>query len=272
MKFTKMNALGNDLIIINAIEEKIKQDYPELAKSLCRRKYGIGGDGIVILEKSSKADIKMVVYNPDGSESSMSINGAACAARYAFDHKMASKKGMTIETQKRVIKAVVEDDVVIYFREPILGSKEIPMLGDKDNVINEQLILKDRIVRVTALSLDNPHCVVFVDNLADYPFAEEGKIIENHESFPKRTNVEFVQVNNEDEITIRVWERGVGTTLSCGTGACAAAVAGVLNEKTKRNITVHMPGGDVKVEWDEKTNHIKITGSVDYNFRGEIDR
>ncbi len=272
MKFTKMNALGNDIIVINGIEEKIEKDYSELAIDLCRRKYGIGGDGIVIIEKSDKADVKMRVFNPDGSEGGISINGARCAAKYAFDHGMANKKGMTIEAQKRVMNAALEDEMVVDVGEPILDRKEIPMLGEGEKVVNEQLVLSDRIVRITALSLDNPHCVIFVDDLAEYAFEEEGKIIENHESFPKRTNVEFVQVNNEDEITIRVWERGVGTTLSCGTGACASVVAGVLNEKTNRNVTVHMAGGNVKVEWDEKTNHIKITGSVEYNFEGEVKR
>lgn len=269
MKFTKMNTLGNDFIIIN---ETVK-DPQQLAKDLCRRKFAIGGNGLIIIEKSQKVDFKVSNFNPDGTESELSINGSRCAAKYAFDKKIVKNKIMTIETKKRRIKAQInENNITINAGEPILTRKEIPMLGEGTEVINEQLVLKDRIVRITALSLDNPHCVIFTDNLEEYAFEEEGKLIEKNEQFPKRTNVEFIQIDNENEITMKVWERGVGTTLSCGTGACAACVAGVLNEKTKRDITVHTQGGDVEVEWEEKTNNIKITGPVEYNFSGEIKR
>lgn len=274
MKFTKMQVNGNDFIVLDGISEKILGDYPGLAKELTNRRLGIGSDGFVIILNSKKADILVKIFNPDGSEPWISSNDVLCASKYALDNKIVTKKKFKIETRARIVEVTVEnDELILDMGAPVLETKKIPAVINKEKMINEQLKLKDRIIRATCLSMGSPHCVIFVDKVASYPVEEEGPIIENHEGFPRRTNVEFVQVLNENEIRMRAWERGnVGEVLCSGTGSCAAAVAGVLNKKAGRKITAHSTGGELEVEWREKDNHVILKAKPQYIFKGEIER
>lgn len=274
MKFTKMQVNGNDFIVIDAINEKVPEDYSELAKELTNRKLGIGSDGFVVILKSDKADILVKIFNPDGSEPWISSNDILCASKYAFDNKIVANKKFKVETRARVVEVRVEnEELILDMGEPILETKKIPAVIDKEKMVNEQIKLKDRIIRATCLSMGSPHCVIFVDKVALHPVEEEGPLIEDHEGFPRRTNVEFIQVLDENEVQMRVWERGgVGEVLCSGTGACAVVVAGVLNKKTGRKLTVHSPGGDLDVEWRESDNHVILKAKPQYVFKGEIER
>lgn len=275
MKFVKIHGLGNDYIYINCLEEKVDEP-EELAEQLSKRHFGVGSDGLILVMESGKADFRMRIFNIDGSEAEMCGNGIRGFAKYVYDYGLTKKKKLSIETLAGIINAeIIETEnnkvklVKVDMGEPILEREKIPMLGKPGRVINERLKLRDRLVRATCLSMGNPHCVKLVGNLKT-DISEVGRKIENAECFPKRTNVEFVKVIDPDNVEMRVWERGVGETLACGTGACAAVVASVLNGKTGRNVTVHLRGGDLKIEWSEKNNHIYMTGPAEEAFRGEI--
>jgi diaminopimelate epimerase len=274
MKFVKIHGLGNDYIYVNCLEEEVDEP-EELAKQLSNRHFGVGSDGLILVMPSDKADFRMRIFNVDGSEAEMCGNGIRGFAKYVYDYGL-SKKKLRIETLAGIINLEIiktENNKVSLVKvdmgEPILEREKIPMLGKPGRVINERLKLKDRLVRGTCVSMGNPHCVIFVNNLK-LDIKEIGSRIEHADSFPRRTNVEFVQVLKKEEIKMRVWERGVGETLACGTGACAAVVASVLNRKTGRNVTVHLKGGELKIEWSEEDNHVYMTGPAEYVFRGEI--
>jgi len=256
MKFVKMHVAGNDLILLDTLSNSIPENYTDLAKQLCHRHFGVSADGIVLILKSDKADLKVSMINPDGSEPWVSANGVICASRYAIDTKLIEKSDFSVETKAKIVKVKVAEQITLDLGAPLLEAKQIPALFKKQKVVNEQLKLKDRIVRATCLSMGNPHCVIFVDDVDTYDVREEGRIIENHEEFPRRINVEFVQLINDKELKVRMWERGVGETMSFGTGACAAVVAGVLTKKTINKVDVHMPGGTVTVEYED---HVLMT-------------
>jgi diaminopimelate epimerase len=274
MKFSKMQGTGNDFIYIDALKKTINK--PEsLAVKMCDRHYGIGADGLILIMKSNKADFRMRIFNSDGSEAEMCGNGIRCFAKYVFDKGLILKKNLTVETLAGIqilelfLKNKRVDKVTVDMGEPILLRERIPMLGEPGMVIDEILQLDDSAkFNITSISMGNPHVVIFVEDIENFPVEKYGRMIENHSSFPKRTNAEFVQVVNEDEAIQRTWERGAGETLSCGTGASAVTVACILNKKTKRKIKIHLTGGELLTEWAEKDNHVYLTGPAVEVFDG----
>ncbi|MFC2174378.1 diaminopimelate epimerase [archaeon] len=267
MKFTKMHGAGNDFVVINAMEETLPADLNAFAKKIADRHFGVGCDQILLIDKSDSADFKMRILNHDGGEVEMCGNGIRCLARFAHERGLTDKKKITVETLGGIIKPeIVGDRVKVDMGEPRLQSKNWNFGMDK--VIAHELNVGERPFKVTLVSMGNPHCVVFADDLGfDLPVL--GPLFENHSSFPNRINTEFVKVLNEDEVEVRVWERGAGETLACGTGASAVGVACVLNNKTNRGITVHLAGGDLGIEWSED-NHVYMTGSAEFVFDGVI--
>lgn len=279
MKFTKMHGLGNDYVYINCFAEDLTGvDLPQLAVRLSDRHLGIGGDGIILIMPSETADFRMRMFNADGSEGKTCGNGLRCVSRYVYDHGLTDKNIFTIETLGGIVKTelILKDGrvaaVKIDMGEPRLRRAEIPMLGaDVSEVVSEPLDVCGCGFRVTCVSMGNPHCVIFVSDVEAVDVEGVGPFIENHEAFPEKTNVEFIEVLNDEEILFRVWERGSGITLACGTGACAAVVASVLNKLTGRKVTVHLPGGDLLIEWSEADNHVYMTGPATEVFSGDTN-
>ncbi len=274
MEFTKMQGLGNDFILVNCLEDNLPDDPGKISRKLCDRHFGIGADGLVLILPSGTADICMRIFNPDGSEPEMCGNAIRCFARYIYDHNIVSKKIIRVETMAGVIvpELILQGETVVSVKvdmgEPRLDRPLIPMEGPPGRVVNEPINIDGTIYNVTCVSVGNPHCVTFVDDVNAVPLAEIGPRIETLPLFPRKTNVEFVQVLNQGEVNMRVWERGAGETLACGTGACATGVACVLNSLTGRKITVHLAGGDLGIEWAED-NHVYMTGPAEYVFRGQ---
>jgi diaminopimelate epimerase len=277
LKFVKMHGAGNDFIVVDGTTEKIiEDDLPELSKRICDRHFGVGGDGLIIVLHSNVADFRMRIFNPDGSEAEMCGNGVRVFAKYIYDRKMHKDVVMTVETLAGIktleINATGDKakTVRVDMGEPRLLRFEIPMRGKPDvKVIGEPLRVAGKRIEITCVSMGNPHCVVFVDDVDHYPVGKMGPLIENHPKFPARTNVEFVEVINPSEMRVRTWERGVGETLACGTGACASVVAGSLNGKTLRKVTVHLRGGDLNIEWADN-NRLLMTGPAEEVFEGKL--
>lgn len=273
IKFTKMHGIGNDYIYIDARKDKIANP-KKLAIAMSKPHFGIGADGIILILDSTKADFQMRIFNADGSEAEMCGNGIRCFGKYVYEHKLTKKTEMTIETKaglKNLVLTITNGlvkQVTVDMGEPVLERNRIPMIGEKGTVIDERIEVEGVHFDITAVSIGNPHVVIYVEDVKNFPVTKYGPIIENHELFPKRTNVEFVQVINENEVIQRTWERGSGETLACGTGASAVTVAGLLTGKNKRNLTVHLTGGDLKIKWDQKTNHIFKTGPAVEVFSG----
>ncbi|GAB6152383.1 diaminopimelate epimerase [Desulfosporosinus burensis] len=276
MEFIKMHGLGNDFVFLDhfSVTPDGEVDYPELAKKLCHRQFGIGGDGLAVILPSQVADAKMRIFNPDGSEPEMCGNAIRCTARYVYDLGIVIHDPILVETLAGVLKlnlfiekAQVQG-VKVDMGEPILRSDLIPVLGQGEPVVGQSLEVLGETFLYTAVSMGNPHCVIFVDDFSTLDFDRVGPAIEKHSLFPRKTNVEFIQVNSPRELTMKVWERGAGPTLACGTGACASTVAAVLNQKTERAVTVHLPGGDLFIEWGSD-NHVYMTGPAAYAFKGE---
>ncbi len=277
MKFVKMHGAGNDFVVIDCARENIPEEsYPALAKHACDRHMGIGGDGIILVMPSRIANFKMRMFNPDGSEAEMCGNGIRVFAKYVYDRKMHSDVLLTVETlggiktlKLNTVGGKVQT-VRVDMGEPRLLRSEIPMKGEGgEKVIAEPLKVAGKKIEITCVSMGNPHCVTFVDKVDEYPVEKIGPQIENHPSFPQRTNVEFVEVLNKNEIKMRVWERGAGETLACGTGACASAVASILNDKVSRKVTVHLLGGDLFIEW-LGDNKVYMTGPAEEVFEGKV--
>lgn len=277
IEFSKYQATGNDFIMINDLDKRIRISSQLVAK-LCDRHFGIGADGLILIRPSEKCSFAMVYYNADGSLAEMCGNGIKCLAKYVYDHSLTPKSDLLIETAAgdREISLIKESEVVVDIRvdmgSPRFSRKEIPMLGDvvEAEVINQPLTIKETTLQVTCLSVGNPHCVIFVEDTESVAVRKVGPIIEKLPVFPEKINVEFVQVLGPREIRVRVWERGVGETLACGTGACASVVASFRNNLTARKATVHLKGGDLKVEWSEN-NHIYLTGPAEEVFRGVVE-
>lgn len=274
MKFTKMQGLGNDFILVNCLNEQLTGEYEAIARKLCDRHYGIGADGLILILPSETADIRMRIFNSDGSEPEMCGNGIRCFARFVYEGDIVIKPTMRVETLAGVIipEIILEGDRVVSVRvnmgEPRLERNIIPMTGPAGRVVNEPLVVGDRTYNVTCISMGNPHCITFVSDVEEVAITTIGPKMENHQVFPRRTNVEFIQVLNRNEVNMRVWERGAGETLACGTGACATGVACILNNLTDRTVTVHLTGGDLLIEWAEN-NHVYMTGPAEYVFQGE---
>jgi len=278
--FVKMHGLGNDFILIDCLSKPVGDlsFLSYLAKRLCNRNFGIGADGLMLILPSSKADLRMRIFNYDGSEAQMCGNGIRCFAKYAYENKLLSKNKFTVETLAGIIipELTITNNKILGVKvnmgTPKLRRREIPMNGkDTLTVVNETLKIKpEQTFKITCVSMGNPHCITFVNDVQSISVDEIGPKIENHPLFPEKTNVEFIQVLNKQEINFRVWERGVGETLACGTGACAALVAAVLNKKTDRKATIHLPGGDLDIQWADD-GHVYMTGPAELVFRGEME-
>ncbi|ABO50221.1 diaminopimelate epimerase [Desulforamulus reducens MI-1] len=275
MYFTKVHGLGNDFILVNAgTGQGFTDDCSTLAKEVCDRKFGIGADGLVLLYDSGVADVRMKIVNSDGSEAEMCGNAIRCVAKYLYDHGIIKKDEIKVETLAGIIvPQIIQQEgsvkaVRVDMGEPRVERAEIPMIGPPGQVIGEELAVNGKVYLVTAVSMGNPHCIIFVPDLEDISLTQVGPQIEVHPAFPKKTNVEFVQVLGPNEVRMVVWERGAGPTMACGTGACAVAVAGVLNGFTERMVTVHLPGGSLMIEWAEN-GRIYMTGPATEVFSGE---
>jgi len=272
-----MQGAGNDFLVVDGAKEQIPEEsLPGVARRACDRHFGIGGDGLILVLPSRVANFRMRIFNSDGSEAEMCGNGIRCFAKYVFDRKMGQDVVMTVETLAGIktlkLNAVggKVQTVRVDMGEPRLLRSEIPMRGPENTkVISEPLKVGGKKIEVTCVSMGNPHCVTFVDDVEHYPVEKMGPQIENHPSFPARTNVEFAQIVNKEEIKVRTWERGCGETLACGTGSCASVVAAALNEKGSRRATVHLLGGDLLIEW-LGDNKIFMTGPAEEVFEGKI--
>lgn len=276
MKFTKMHGIGNDFVLVDALTEAPDEaKLSAISKSINDRKFGVGGDGLILVLPSKQADFRMRMFNPDGSEAEMCGNGIRCFAKYLYDRRMITEPGLKVETKAgiKVLKLLTRsgkvESVRVDMGVPRLQRSDLDMPGEEGKVIGEGLKAEGRRFEITGVSMGNPHVVIFEDNISSFPLARVGPAIETHKSFPKRTNVHIVKVCNSSEIVLRSWERGAGETLACGTGACACVVACVLNNKTGRNVEVHLPGGDLRVEWTGD-NRVMMTGPAEEVFEGEI--
>jgi diaminopimelate epimerase len=278
MKFTKMHGAGNDYVYVNCFQEQVNNP-AEVAIKISNRNFGIGSDGLILIMPSHKADVRMRMFNSDGSESEMCGNGIRCVAKYAYDHGIVSKKEITAETGAGILTLhlVTSDDnkvawVRVNMGKPRLTKVEIPMLGDPADgqTVGQPLNILHTTFNITTVSMGNPHCVIFVDDLENFQVEKYGPLIENHDLFPRRTNVEFVQIISRTEVRQRTWERGAGETLACGTGASAVCVAGVLNNRTDNKILDHLSGGDLELEW-AADGFLYMTGPATEVFSGEID-
>jgi diaminopimelate epimerase len=277
LKFTKMQGIGNDFVVVNSLSEPLPEEQlPELSRRLNNRKFGIGGDGLILVLPSKLADYRMRMLNPDGSEAEMCGNGIRCFAKYLYDRKLVPDTQVKVETLAGVktLKLLTRggklEAVRVDMGQPRLRRSEIPMRGeDSEKVLGESLKVDGQRFEITAVSMGNPHVVIFQDNVQNLDIERFGPQIENHKAFPQRTNVQFVQICSRSEIILRTWERGAGVTLACGTGACAAVVACVLNNRTSKLVTVHLLGGDLIVEWTGD-NRVMMTGPAEEVFEGEI--
>lgn len=302
MKFTKMQGLGNDYVYVNCLEEQIENP-SEMAKLVSDRHFGIGSDGLILIRPSDAADFEMEMYNADGSRGEMCGNGIRCVAKYVYDYGLTDKTSISVETLGGIkyLELTVEDGMVSLVRvdmgRPKLEAAEVPILceavteecvvdedsvlgggyaedivkiGDCRKVINEPIVVDGMEYRITGVSMGNPHAVVFLEDVEGLEIEKIGPKFENHERFPKRINTEFVRVIDRETIEMRVWERGSGETLACGTGACAAAVASILNGLAERKVTVKLRGGDLLVEWEEETGKVYMTGPAVTVFEGEL--
>lgn len=271
--FTKLHGIGNDYIYINAIKHPVENP-KKLAIAMSNRNFGVGSDGLILILPSDKADFTMRMFNADGSEAEMCGNGIRGFAKYVYDHGLTKKTTIAVETLAGVkqVRCTVKNGkvhtVTVDMGEPILLRDKIPMLGNPGTVIEEDLHVDGVKFSITAVSMGNPHVVIYVEDVKNFPVEKYGPMIENHELFPKRTNVEFVQIVTGKEVIQRTWERGSGETLACGTGASAVTVAGVLTEKTDRRLKVHLKGGDLSIVWNNKDNHVYLTGTAEEVFEG----
>jgi diaminopimelate epimerase len=273
IKFTKMHGIGNDYLYIDARRKKIL--HPDrLSIAMSDRHFGVGADGIILILNSGKADFFMRIFNADGSEAEMCGNGIRCFAKYLYDHGLTKKKKIAIETLAGVKYTTLYtrhnrvERVSVDMGEPILLRDRIPMTGEPGMVIEETLQVDGVKFEITAVSMGNPHCVIYVEDVKEFPVEKYGPMIENHPLFPRRTNVEFVQLVSETEVIQRTWERGSGETMACGTGASAVTVAGVLTRRSGRKNTVHLAGGDLEIEWSDADNHVYLTGPAVEVFEG----
>ena len=280
MRFTKMHGAGNDYVYVNCFDETLPNDVPELARKVSDRNFGVGGDGLILIQHSEVADARMQMFNADGSEAEMCGNGIRCVAKYVYDHDVVRKNPLQIETGAGVLTLEVEVEadevqrVRVDMGEPILDPVAIPTMlaGSTDHggaVVDAAWEVAGRTIESTCVSMGNPHCVTFVDKLSDDWVLGVGPKVEVDAHFPQRVNAEFVEVVDRGEVHQRTWERGSGETLACGTGACAVCVAGVLSGRTERKLLVHLPGGDLEMHWDETTNHVFMTGPATEVFSGE---
>ena len=276
MKFTKMHGCGNDYVYVNGFTEKVA-DKPKAVVALSDRHFGIGSDGVIFINPSQQADFEMEMYNADGTRAEMCGNGIRCVGKYVYDHGMTDKTSITVESFGKVkyLDLTVENGKVVKVKvnmgKPELTAKDVPVVSVHEQVIDEEIIVKEKSYRMTCVSMGNPHAVVFMDDVEHLAIEEIGPYFENHERFPNRTNTEFVQVIDDSHVKMRVWERGTGETLACGAGCCATAVACVLNRLTGAHVTVQVLGGEIEIYWDQKENLVYMTGPAVTVFEGETE-
>lgn len=276
MKFTKMHGLGNDYVYVNCFEEKIDNP-PAVARFVSDRHFGIGSDGLIMINPSKAADFEMEMYNADGSRGEMCGNGIRCVAKYVYDYGLTDKTQISVETLGGIkyLDLTVEDgkvsQVKVDMGKPELEADLIPIISEREQVIDEPIEVDGKEYHMTGVSMGNPHAVIYVDDVKGLDLEKIGPKFENHERFPKRINTEFVHCIDRQTVEMRVWERGSGETLACGTGACAVAVSSILNNLTDTRVTVKLLGGDLQIEWDQKKNHVFMTGPAKVVFDGVID-
>lgn len=276
MKFTKMHGLGNDYVYVNCFEEKIDNP-PAVARFVSDRHFGIGSDGLIMINPSKTADFEMEMYNADGSRGEMCGNGIRCVAKYVYDYGLTDKTQISVETLGGIkyLDLTVEDGKVSLVKvdmgKPELEADLIPIISEREQVIDEPIEVDGKEYHMTGVSMGNPHAVIYVDDVKGLDLEKIGPKFENHERFPKRINTEFVHCIDRQTVEMRVWERGSGETLACGTGACAVAVSSILNNLTDTQVTVKLLGGDLQIEWDREKNHVFMTGPAKVVFDGVID-
>lgn len=279
MKFTKMHGAGNDYVYINGFTEKMSQeDKPEWVRKISDRHFGIGSDGAIFINPSDVADFEMEMYNADGSRSEMCGNGIRCVGKFVYDKGLTGKEKFTVVSagQIKYLELAVEDgkavEIKVNMGEPILKASQVPVNSDNEQVIDEIIYIPEteEEYRMTCVSMGNPHAVVFLEDVDNLQIEKIGPYFENHVRFPNRTNTEFVKILDRNNVQMRVWERGTGETLACGTGCCATAVACILNGLTENEVNVHVLGGKIKVLWDRESNLIYMTGPAETVFEGEI--
>ena len=277
IKFTKMHGLGNDYVYIDAINQKI-ENRSELAKFVSDRHFGIGSDGLILICPSEKADFKMQMFNQDGSEAEMCGNGIRCVGKFVYDKGLTKKETITVETLAGIKTLVMTakngkiETARVDMGEPILEPEKIPVISNENPVKNLKLEVENKYFTFTCVSMGNPHAVTFIkEDVNKFDICKYGAKLEVNKAFPKKANIEFAQIIDRQNINMRVWERGAGETLACGTGACAVTVSAILNGYTKRAITVHLLGGDLKIEWNKNDNHVYMTGPATTVFEGKID-
>ena len=276
MKFTKMHGIGNDYVYMDCTKERLENP-GEIARLVSDRHKGIGSDGLILIQSSDEADFEMAMYNADGSYGKMCGNGIRCVAKYVYDNGLTDKTEISVISGGAVkyLKLTVENGKVKKVRvnmgEPILKPSEIPVVGDGDKLVAVPIVVDNQVYEMTCVSMGNPHAVVFLDDVENLKIEEIGPRFEQHERFPDRVNTEFVERIDRKNLKMRVWERGSGETLACGTGACATAVAAILNGYAERDVTVHLLGGDLEISWDETDNCVYMTGPAATVFTGEFD-
>lgn len=275
MKFTKMQGLGNDYVYVNCMEQMV-EDAAETARRVSDRHFGIGSDGLILICPSDKADFEMRMYNADGSRGEMCGNGIRCVGKYVYDYGLTDKTSLSVETLGGIKHLFLEVEggkvslVKVDMGPAILEPEKIPVTAEGSRVVDEPLQVDGKTFRMTCVSMGNPHAVIYVDDVQGMDLEKTGPSFENHERFPNRINTEFAHVLDRNTVEMRVWERGSGETLACGTGACAVAVASILNGYTEDQVTVRLLGGDLKIEWDRETNKVYMTGPAEVVFDGEI--
>lgn len=275
MKFTKMHGCGNDYVYVNCME-KMLEDPDQVSRFVSDRHFGVGSDGLILICPSDQADFRMAMYNADGSEGEMCGNGIRCVAKYVYDYGLTDQTSISVETKGGIkyLDLTVKEEKVslvkVNMGSPILKPSLIPIRSEKEQFVDEPVTVDGKVYRMTGVSMGNPHVVTFVDDTASLNLEKIGPSFENHELFPNRINTEFVQVLSRHEINMRVWERGSGETLACGTGTCASAVACVLNGKTDEHLTVHLLGGDLEIFYDRANDTVWMTGPASVVFDGEL--
>ena len=277
LQFTKMHGLGNDYVYMDAINQKI-ENRSELAKFVSDRHFGIGSDGLILICPSEKADFRMQMFNQDGSEAEMCGNGIRCVGKFVYDKGLTKKETITVETLAGIKTLVMTakngkiETARVDMGEPILEPEKIPVISNENPVKNLKLEVEDKDFTFTCVSMGNPHAVTFIkEDVNKFDICKYGAKLEVNKAFPKKANIEFINVIDDKTLKMRVWERGAGETLACGTGACAVTVAAILNEYTKRAVTVHLLGGDLKIEWNKNDNHVYMTGPATTVFEGKIN-
>lgn len=275
MKFTKMQGIGNDYVYVNCFQETVENP-GEVAKVVSDRHFGIGSDGLILIKPSDVADFEMDMYNSDGSRGAMCGNGIRCVAKYVYDYGLTDKTSITVNTASGIkyLDLTIENGKAVQIRvnmgTPILEASKIPVIFEKEKVIDEPIVAGEKEYRITAVSMGNPHAVTYIDDVKGLDIEKIGPQFEHHSIFPDRVNTEFVKVLDRNTVEMRVWERGSGETLACGTGACAVAVASIVNGYTEDEVTVKLLGGDLKIYWDRKDNLVYMTGPAEVVFDGEI--